>query len=316
MKNIHLILMILALLAACEQREHRREKDFKIVYNVAVPENGQSNYEVHLMNTDGSGKRNITNHPDVAWTYYAYKDKVYFISDRDTCNRCYFLYEMDSAGRNVRKISELQLEDSWMDSRLEGKKMVVAGRIGKEIRWQLFFIDLKTGDYTQITKDTSAMYRDPVFSPDGKNIVYAYKAQRRDRTMIDELYIMNIDGTNATRLTFYPESDTTAPWYAYHAGPPRWNQKEDFISYQSFQNGKYSLYAVSLDGHKQWKLTDNLMNEGWHDWSSDGQWLVFDGSDSTESQYDIYLMNWKTKVLQKLTDTTYRYQQSPAFMEF
>jgi TolB protein len=42
------------------------------------------------------------------------------------------------------------------------------------------------------------------------------------------------------------------------------------------QNGKYSLYSVSLDGQKQWKLTNNPQNEGWHSWSPDGKWLAIE----------------------------------------
>lgn len=63
---------------------------WKIAYNVCE-DSETDNYEVYIMNMDGSGKKNITNHPDVAWVYYAWKDKLYFISDRDTCHRCFFI---------------------------------------------------------------------------------------------------------------------------------------------------------------------------------------------------------------------------------
>jgi len=33
------------------------------------------------------------------------------------------------------------------------------------------------------------------------------------------------------------------------------------------------------------------------------------------AQYDIGLINWKSKELTILTDTTYNYQQSPTFVE-
>lgn len=70
-----------------------------IAYNIAVTDTtGKSHYEVFTMNADGSGNRNITNHPDVAWTYKARGKDLYFISDRDTCYRCYFLYRTDVNG--------------------------------------------------------------------------------------------------------------------------------------------------------------------------------------------------------------------------
>jgi TolB protein len=85
------------------------------------------------------------------------------------------------------------------------------------------------------------------------------------------LYILNADGSALTRLTQYPENDTLINQYGYKAGPPRWHPTENFISYIPQQAGKYSLYTVTPDDQKQWKLTNNLFAEGWHDWSPDGK---------------------------------------------
>jgi TolB protein len=71
---------------------------------------------------------------------------------------------------------------------------------------------------------------------------------------------------------------------------------------------------VSVDGEKQWKLTSNKQTEVYHDWSPDGKWLVTDISDANELRYDIALINWRTKEIKILTDTTYQYQQSPNFV--
>ncbi len=290
------------------------QSDYLIAYNVLV-DNKTSDYDVFVMNTDGTSKKNITKYPDVAWSYYAHNDKVFFISDRGTCYRCYYLYKMDSDGRNIDRLSGLRLEDSWMSSRNDGKEMVVSGRIGRDIRMQLFIVDLETGVYKQITDEKGAMFRDPLFSPDGQQIVYAYKADRSNREVYDELYLMDADGKNRRRLTKYPPEDKTSEWHNYHAGPPKWNRKENFITYQSVQNGKSSLFAVTPYGQKQWKLTDNDLNEGWHDWSPDGKWLAIEMYDKDQQEFGIYLMNWETKDLKKLTDPKdARFQQSPVFV--
>lgn len=287
---------------------------YKIAYNVAF-DTKADDYEVFSMNLDGTNKTNITNHKDVAWTYYAWKETLFFISDRDACKRCYFLYAMDVSGKNVRKISDLQLEDSWMGSRKNGSEIVVSGRKGQDVRFQLFIIDAKTGKYKQLTNETSAAFRDPIFSPDGKQIVYAYKKERINREINEELFIMNADGTNRRQLTTYPKNDKTAEWHNYHAGPPRWVKKHNFITYNSVQNGKSSLYAITPDGKKNWKLTDNELPEGWHDWSPDGKWLAIGMNDKDEKEYSIWLMNWKTKELKKLTDgKDFKYQHAPVFV--
>ncbi|NNE66744.1 MAG: hypothetical protein HKN33_09260 [Pyrinomonadaceae bacterium] len=307
--GIAFLLMCLLAVAVTAQ------SDYLIAYNVLV-DGEKDDYDVFVMKTDGSGRRNVTNNPDVAWTYYAYKDRIFFISDRDTCKRCYYLYSMESDGTGVRKISNLRLEDSWMSARNDGSQIVVTGRTSSINRRQLFLIDVESGNFEQLTHEAGAMHRDPLFSPDGKQIVFAYKPDASDRTVYDDLYIMDTDGKNRKRLTRYPMNDKTSKWHNYHAGPPRWNRKENFITYQSVQNGKSSLYAVTPDGKKQWKLTENRLNEGWHDWSPDGKWLAIEMYDDKNTEFGIYLMNWKTKKVKKLTDPKdSKYQQAPVFVQ-
>lgn len=291
------------------------ELKYSIAYNIHVPDSTVDDWEIMHMEMDGSSKKNITNNDDVAWTYHAYKDRLFFISDRDTCYRCFFLYEMDKDGENIRKVSDLRLEDSWMDSRKEGEEMIVSGRIGKTLRYQLFMVNTKTGEYQQITSDTAALFRDPCFSPDGKQIVFSFQKNKRDKSSHEELYLMDVAGSEMKQLTRYPEDNPSAREYGYRAGSARWHPTENFISYVSKQDGRHSIFAVTPDGTKQWKLIDNPDSEGWHDWSEDGNWLVFNSSDIEESQYHITLMKWKTKERFQLTDLTYKAQLGPVFIE-
>lgn len=309
-----IILVCVNVLAFFASIQAQPETGYWIAYNVQV-DGKADNYDVFGIEMDGSGRRNITDHSDVAWTYYAFRNTLYFISDRDTCRRCYYLYASDDAGKTARRITGLRLEDSWMSTRNNGTELIVTGRIGAEVRNQLFLIDVKSGAYTQITSDTSAMYGDPVFSPDGRDIVYRHRKEKRNRNEKAELWMMNLASGKTRQLTHFPTDDTTAAWHAYHAGPPRWHPTENFISYQSFQRGRYSLYAITPDGSRQWKLLDtDLTDQGWHDWSDDGKWLAFDGCDSAQTQFDIYLMNWTTKTQHKLTDSGYKFQQAPVFV--
>ncbi len=296
--------------------DDKKEKKYKVLYNVFTPDSAApNNYEVFSVSTDGTENKNITEHKDVAWVYYTFKNKVYFISDRDTSYRYYLLYSMDYDGKNIQKVTDLRLEDSWMSSRNNGQELIVSGRIDQQVRYQLFTINTTNGSYKQITNDTSAIFIDPVFSPDGKQIVCAYQKNKRDKSQHEELYIMNEDGSNMKQLTYYPENDSGKYTHQYKAGAPRWHPTENFISYISYQNGKNNIYGITPDGKKQWKLMDDTKQSGWHDWSSDGKWLVMDVLESNPKKYRIGLMNWQSKEFKYLTDTTYTYQQAPVFVE-
>ena len=299
-------------------------KEYKIVYNV-FEDREKDNYEIYSMNLDGSGKKNLTNTPGVEWVYYAWKDKVYYVSDKDTCHRCYFLYEMDAEGNNKRRITDLQLEDSWMGSRKKGTEMIVLGRIGKTVRNQLFLVNLKDGSYKQITNDTVSTKRDPMFMPNGEQVVLAYRPDKALRKNVpDELWKFDLtekqDGTisldkTGKQLTHFPSTDTSTQWYEYHAGPPQWNPAEKFISYMSKQGGQTQIYAVESNGKKQWQLTENgALSSGWHSWSADGRWLALDRSTHEGKAFDIYLMEYKSKKLIRLTEDS-KSEMAPVIVE-
>jgi len=303
-------LFFLTLLSGCQSHKNSGLADYAIAYNV-LTDSEKDNYEVFTMNTDGSEKQNVTRLDGVEWTYFSSGDKLYFISDKDTSHRAYFLYETNFRGENPRKVTDLRLADSWMDSRKDGKELMVRPRADSAF----YIIDLNGQVLNKIY--TGLPYSsDPQFINDGQQIVFrgSPKKFKKDSGYLDELYIINEDGSGLRQLTHYPKADTTAKWHNYHAGPPAWHPTEKFISYHSFQNGKYNLYAITPDGSRQWKLTDSDQNEGWHDWSPDGKWLVVDLFDTGQTQFHIGLMNWETREMTVLTDSTYKYQQAPNFV--
>lgn len=319
MKSQLLLLLGIALLFSCKNETQKTDnqpissKNYRIAYNVLVDEKTED-YDVFVMNQSGAKVENITKNEDVAWTYLGGKDKIFFVSDRDTCHRCYFLYEMKSDGSEVRKISDLRLRDSWFGSRKNGTELIVNPH--PSVDSAFYIIDLK-GEVLKIIETGLAMSSSPCFSPNGKEIAFigAHKKSKRDTDFDDEIYVMQDDGKELRKVTAYPPNDTTAQWFDYKAGPPRWHPNGNFISYQSFQNGKYSLYGAFPDGSKNWKLTENIHNEGWHDWSSDGHRLAVEVFDDKQEQFHIALMDWNTGEFRVLTDTVFKYQQAPVFVE-
>jgi TolB protein len=228
-----------------------------------------------------------------------------FISDKDTCHRCFRLYQSDFKGENPKKISDILLADSWMSSRKDGKELIVKPKSDS----LFYIIDLDGNILSKI--NTGLLYSgDPLFVNNGQQIVFrgGLTKSKLIEGFNEELYIIDENGKNRKQLTHYPLNDTTAGKFGYKAGTPKLQPTEHFLSYQSKQNGKYSLYAVTLDGSKQWKLTENQENEGWHDWSPDGKWIAIELFDNDQTQFHIGLMNWETKGMKVLTDTSFQYQ--------
>lgn len=291
----------------------------RIAFNVLV-DRAADNYDIFVMDMDGKNARNITNTPGVEWVYHASGEKLYFLSDRDTCHRCYFLYEMDASGANVRRVFNARLQDSYMGSRMNGTELLIdpAG-----IRDTAFFRIDRSGQVLDTLYHGLGYANDVSFSPDGKRFVFrgSHAKFKPDLGFIDELFLMDVDGANLRQLTHYPANDTTADWFLYHAGEPRWyvsRAGEERISFISFRKGNHSIFSIRPDGSDERQETADGFDEDWHDWSPDGRYLVYDGTPLTKEEerpvYDIHLMDVHTGQVTRLSTDTLT-EQAPVFVE-
>ncbi|MBN2174500.1 MAG: hypothetical protein JW731_10220 [Bacteroidales bacterium] len=309
------LLRIVAVIAGCSFPATRNSSidtsRLMIAYNVLVDEIADD-YEVFVMNLDGSGKRNISNSPGVDWVYYANKDKIYFVSDRDTAHRHYFLWEMNADGFNKRRVSDLRLEDCFFSSRNNGLEFIIKPH--RFIDSAFYIIDLNGRLIRKVDPGLPYFY-DVSFSPDGESIVFrgANKKSKKEEGFSDELYVMNIETGLKKRITQYPADDTTAEWWAYHAGPPVWEPNRNIISYASKRKGVYSLFSVYPNGSDSKQITPDGFDAVYHSWSPDGEFLVTDGTGTIGENYDIYLMQANGSGIERLTSDTI-YEQGPVFV--
>lgn len=274
-----------------------------IAYNVLHDEEADD-WEVFVMEPDGSGKRNITSHPAVDWAYTDHDGRLALVSDRDDERRKLHLYEMGADGSDIRMITEFRVRDSWLDLRADGSAMVIASE--KDGTPDLYIIDRQGNEIRRLTDD-EVYDNDPIFSPDGSRVVW-----RSRRSGTDELWLMDLE-TGATRqLTHFPGDDPAAGEHAYHAGPPRWVPGKDLISFCSKRGGRYSIYTIHSDGTGLERLPLGENDRIYHDWSPDGRYLAFDGTDGQEN-YDVYIRDMETGEMRRLTDDP-TYEQGPVFV--
>ncbi len=308
---ISIYLTLIISIGCSDEKKEESLSDYVIVYNVLEDEEND-NYEIFVMKPDGTGKKNISNWKGVDWAYYAYKNKIYFLSDRDTCHRCaYFLYESDAEGNNIKRITSFPLKDSWFSSRKEGTEFIVNPKTKNDSAF--YIIDLK-GNILQKVYTGLPHFTDPVFSPDGETIVFCGGKEKTENGIkfLDELYSIGVDGSELNQLTRYPADDSTAIWYEYRAGPSIWEPNRNIITFPSKRNNNYSIYSINPDGTNLIQITPDSTDEIYHSWSHGGKWIVFDGVQEDEN-YDIFIMNFETKEIKRLT-TDKKYEQGPVFV--
>ena len=72
MKKVILLLLLVASMTSVGAQKSLR--GLNIAYNT-LENKEKDDYDIYVMQPDGSGKTNITQNPDVAWTYFAYAIK-------------------------------------------------------------------------------------------------------------------------------------------------------------------------------------------------------------------------------------------------
>ena len=121
-------------------------------------------------------------------------------------------------------------------------------------------VDLKSGSSRSLLAPTSRDQRSPTFSPDGKRIAF-----ESDRSGTQEVWMANLDGSDAVQL-----SDFQAL-----TGTPRWSPDGQKIAFDSRASGAAALYLVDPSTALPRRISTNGIPASVPTWSADSRWIYF-----------------------------------------
>ena len=121
-----------------------------------------------------------------------------------------------------------------------------------------------------------------------------------DRDGNSDIYVMNADGSDVTRLTENPGHD----W------GPDWSPDGQLIAFNNDRDGNWDIYVMNPDGSGVRQLTDNPGRDWSPAWSPGGQQIAF--TSDRDGNSVIYVMNADGSGVRQLTDNP-GYDADPAW---
>jgi len=213
--------------------------------------------DLFVMDAAGGGRVRLTDHParEASASFSPDGSTIVFLSDRGLGSP---IHLMDADGGNVRQLQNHVL--SWGTTR---------GRTSSPISLAL----------------------SPVFRPDGQKVLFVVPTERPE---VAGIYLMNLDGSEPTRLPVEIWGDTRA--VAFHPDGQR----------VVFTRGG-DIYVANVDGSGEARLTETTGGELTPRFSPDGATVLFLRSEWNAAErrydYDLYSMAADGSGVTRLTET-------------
>jgi Tol biopolymer transport system component len=136
-------------------------------------------------------------------------------------------------------------------------------------------LDADATSYRNLTPGQAAFYvfdTDGSWSPDGSRITFS---SHRDSNVSNEIYVMDADGSNQTRLTHDgPDGVQTSGGGVFDISP-RWAPFGGTIAYLKVAGGGRDVWTMGPDGTGQHALTTDGGTKSALAWSPDGSRLLY-----------------------------------------
>ncbi len=183
------------------------------------------------------------------------------------------------------------------------------------------------------SKQTTIIFRATEASPALARIAFT-----SERDGNKEIYVMDADGSNPTRITNNTGDDSWPDWspdgskiafVSYRRGGPEiyvmyadssdqtrltdntidlrpaWSPDGNKIAFVSDRDGNPEIYVMDADGSNPTRLTNNVpANDTWPAWSPDGNKIAFLSGPLVTGPFDIYVMDANGSNQINLTKTT------------
>jgi hypothetical protein len=234
---------------------------------------GESQWSLSLMSSDGSNRTVLTEGQagflsPPSWSPDG--SRIAFVSDRGGNPD---IWVIDTDGENLVNLTQHEEKDHSPAWSPDGAWIAFAS-VRDSLYWELYLMRPDGTDVLRLTWWEDASDLSPSWSPDSTRLAFASK---RDGNW--EIYIMDRDGGNLTRLTNDDSDDTN----------PAWSPDGSRIAFESTREGYAEIYVMAVGGGEAVNISNApFSSEHGPTWSPDGGRIAF--YSDRDGEWDIYVM--------------------------
>jgi hypothetical protein len=213
---------------------------------MAFSTNRDGNREIYVMNADGTDLTRITDHPalDSRPVWSPDGSKIAFHTYRDGNWEIYVMNPDGSEPKNLTNHSGDDLFPTWAH---DGSQL--AFRSERDGNREIYVMNSHDGSGQTNLTNHPAHDDLPAWSPDGTKIAFnsTRDSDPDPEVYAAEIYVMDSDGTNLTRLTYNPAHDAL----------PAWSPNGDYIAFASQRRGDWEVYVMNADGTQPTNISNS-----------------------------------------------------------
>ncbi len=240
---------------------------------IAFASNRDGDYEIFVMNADGTGVRQLTFNTATddkpSWS----KDGTRLAWESDV-NGSFDIWVMNSDGTEQTQLTNDPFNNWGPAWNPDGSRIAFHSDQDGDI--EIYVMNSDGTNRQQVTNNgAGATDRSPSWSPDGLELIYY-----SDVTGGRELWRVNIATGQTTRLT----NNT------FYDGQPDWSLNGTGVAFGStrFDNNS-EIYIMRIDGTNVVRLTEESGTDDDPVWSPDGRQIAFESDRA--GNFDIWVMN-------------------------